>query len=222
MTQKHHICHVRSQQWLPLKFVISSGSSKTWFISISGKFNQLRFKSNIIIKFLPEWVDIAVADHLKYTRKFRNKVKKNKLVYEKQSYSCLYRNRFNAFTIFNFNAFVIFNINFFNTFNTFTLLISWKYYKIPSQEIFKKSFRNLVSSYLHVQYFEEIENNYQNWHCLSGSDIFIKFIEWPTFYDWKKDKKASLLLPALLLPLRKTKKNVASAQFYSRQNQHNA
>ena len=92
-TQKY-ICHVHSQQWLPLKVVISSCSSKTWFISISGKFHWLKFKSNIIIKFQHEWIDIAVADHLKYTRKFRNKVEKSKLVYEKQSYSCCYQNSY--------------------------------------------------------------------------------------------------------------------------------
>ena len=48
----------------------------------------------------------------------------------------------------------------------------------------------------------------------------IKFIEWVTFYNWRKNKKAGLLQPALLLPSQKTKKNVVSAQCYSRQNQH--
>ena len=92
-------------------------------------------------------------------------------------------------------------------------------YKISLQETFKKSFRNFISKYLYVRYFEETKNNYQNWHCLSGSNIFIKFIKWLTFYDLKKNKNASLLLPALLLPSHKTKKNVVSAQCYSRQNQ---
>ena len=63
--RKHHICHVRSQQWLPLKVAISSCSSKTWFISISGKFHHLKCKPNIIIRFLPGWIGIEVADHLK-------------------------------------------------------------------------------------------------------------------------------------------------------------
>ena len=96
--------------------------------------------------------------------------------------------------------------------------------KIPIKYLYKKNLKSLleISRYLYVRYFEESKNNYQNWHCSSGSDIFIKFIEWLTFYDWKKNKNASLLLPALLLPSQKTKKNVACAQCYSRQNQRSA
>ena len=63
---------------------------------------------------------------------------------------------------------------------------------------------------MHVRYFEENENNYRNWHCSSESDIFIKFMEWLTFYDWNKNKKASLLLPVILFHSQKTIKNVAT------------
>ena len=51
-SQKHHIWPVRSQQRLSLLVVFNFYSNKTWFISISGK-----FKSNITITFLSEWVN---------------------------------------------------------------------------------------------------------------------------------------------------------------------
>ena len=108
------------------------------------------------------------------------------------------RNLFNTFTIFNFNTFITFNITLtpltFNSFNTLSCKHLENTYKIPLQETFKKSFRNFFPSYLHVQYFEEtgtIKTGI-NW---AEAILYLSNLS----NDWSKTKKASLLLPTLLL-----------------------